>query len=722
MLMVKVSSVNKRKKEQQHYGVKQKIVTHNQQKVVANNPHAVHEHLASAAYYKSHPSIHGYHIDKSLSDEETKVYVNKKGKVIVSFRGTTTPEDIITDAEIIGGQRGKRFDKSAEQVRQVIKKYGQENIEVTGHSLGGTIARYISDKFGLKGKAFNPGASPTELTATKESGRNIKTIINAGDPISNSLSFAQNVEIRNSSQTSPHSIEDPFKPSGELKQQFKPITKSQSFNQIEAIDQFKTVTEGPITQAEINEEIAQNARRRPGTQEHEDFRNAMKNQYDEEFRNSQVKPDFEKYVSNENMKRIEEHIMGDRALKAELQKSVKNNQITPEIRSKFQTRFTVVSNNLLSTVGALFVVVSIIGPPLWSFYKEAERIDKEAEKEKTFEQRQECILDKEQDWIKYFNGHSKKIISKETVFKQILKKHTPFIGRPYYTIDETGYKQLLMDEDHYVILENHDQEKNTLFGPSAKIEPIPPGLELLAKPVGIDFGRGLLGTPLGDPNSSYKLCYREQSPGQLRYIMIPTLTEDLQMKENWFRFSFTQKTTAKLQSFNSDLTVNEGSLASLNNYDGWLNDGFNVDKPIGKITIGEWWKENQDKYLLFVASKTQNIPEDEVLPEPMNLQSELNEADFTIFLETASNDPQTVVDYISKWSNAAQLLKIYQQWRYDKGFPKEQTNNQLSNILANEPVGVSAIAETAGAEVLPQGSIFSVLYKNQDIIFEKQFH
>ena len=149
-----------------------------------------------------------------MSDQETRVFVKKIGnghKVIISFRGTANTQDIVTDVGIVKGERAGRFLKAMDQAKKVIAKYGRANVEVTGHSLGGTIARYISEHLGLKGKAFNPGASPYEVVQGHvESGKNVKTVVNFVDPISNSLVGGENVEIRIPSEKSPHSIEDPY--------------------------------------------------------------------------------------------------------------------------------------------------------------------------------------------------------------------------------------------------------------------------------------------------------------------------------------------------------------------------------------------------------------------------------------------------------------------------------------------------------------------------------
>jgi esterase/lipase len=44
-------------------------------------------------------------------------------------------------------------------VDKAIKKYGQDNVIVVGHSLGGELARQMANKYKIKAVTFNRGAS-----------------------------------------------------------------------------------------------------------------------------------------------------------------------------------------------------------------------------------------------------------------------------------------------------------------------------------------------------------------------------------------------------------------------------------------------------------------------------------------------------------------------------------------------------------------------------------
>lgn len=186
----------------------------------------IFSHFASAAYHKNPEAIYGYHLDKKLSTEHSQVWV-KKDKVIVSFRGTANKSDLKTDLKIISLSRNdKRFKEAEELTKKLISMYGKKNISITGHSLGGTIGRYISSQTGIKnGVVFNAGASPFEIKGHVDKNVKLKTIINNLDPISHSLIGGKNVHVTLPSKgvAHVHAIESAHEPSGRLKVNFQSI-------------------------------------------------------------------------------------------------------------------------------------------------------------------------------------------------------------------------------------------------------------------------------------------------------------------------------------------------------------------------------------------------------------------------------------------------------------------------------------------------------------------
>ena len=117
--------------------------------------------------------IGNYIYYKKLSNTNTAIWNNKKLNIShISYRGSKDIEDyLITDLEVFLNKvhQSERFKKALNITYQVRNKYGT-NLEISGHSLGGTIATYITSCIGKhswfhKATTFNPGTSP--LTTKK---------------------------------------------------------------------------------------------------------------------------------------------------------------------------------------------------------------------------------------------------------------------------------------------------------------------------------------------------------------------------------------------------------------------------------------------------------------------------------------------------------------------------------------------------------------------------
>lgn len=83
----------------------------------------------------------GYTLDKELSGQRAKVYVDKNGKPTIAYRGTHNLKDLWTDLAIpLGFAHKTNRVKHAKMVaKQVEEKYGQK-ANAVGHSLGGYLA------------------------------------------------------------------------------------------------------------------------------------------------------------------------------------------------------------------------------------------------------------------------------------------------------------------------------------------------------------------------------------------------------------------------------------------------------------------------------------------------------------------------------------------------------------------------------------------------------
>lgn len=204
-----------------------------------------YETIAKASYGHglSGKSVKGYKIIPEMTTDDRVAYRNQNGQgVVIAFRGTDPTgfeyqgdnpwasgspflpgsrkdfiqtglksiwnsrafRDITTD--IMMGleieQYGSRFQKAEAATRRGIQKYGKENVTVVGHSLGGSQALHVSQKYGVKAVAYNPFIGPQHLRGSYPKA----TIIhNVTDPVSiaSPLVKAEKVRLRYNKKRAP---------------------------------------------------------------------------------------------------------------------------------------------------------------------------------------------------------------------------------------------------------------------------------------------------------------------------------------------------------------------------------------------------------------------------------------------------------------------------------------------------------------------------------------
>jgi esterase/lipase len=121
----------------------------------------------------------GYNIVEDLTEKEYLTAVNPQDKkVVIAFKGTDPKNiyDDIADVEIglglaetpILSYIPSRFNTAENIYKEVKNKYPDYEINLTGHSLGGTTARYIGDRYNEKAVVFSAGATPLEPFLNKE--------------------------------------------------------------------------------------------------------------------------------------------------------------------------------------------------------------------------------------------------------------------------------------------------------------------------------------------------------------------------------------------------------------------------------------------------------------------------------------------------------------------------------------------------------------------------
>lgn len=171
--------------------------------------------LSKGAYdpksQESNTKALGYEIDKDLSSRYHTVYYHAgSGKAVVAYRGTVpyNGSDLYADATDIFGSSRKLFDsprfRQADKLyKQAVAKYGRKNVEVTGHSLGGSQAMFIGKKYNAKGIAFEPGIGPLDAIERSTLGykTKVKIVSTAYDPKIWKHNAFQNFEYAISSGT-----------------------------------------------------------------------------------------------------------------------------------------------------------------------------------------------------------------------------------------------------------------------------------------------------------------------------------------------------------------------------------------------------------------------------------------------------------------------------------------------------------------------------------------
>jgi hypothetical protein len=174
----------------------------------------------------------GYKIDPALTDDYSTVIIKPDGSAIVSYRGTDLerPDDIMADIVIFSGlyKTGSlqyitdatgltsflpasltRFSLADQKYKNVIDKY--EKVSITGHSLGGSQAKFISKKYDTDAYVFNPGSVPNLPGEQFSIGRNTKVLLVEGDTISrfvNTYTPKEQIKYIKQTQGSAHSLKN----------------------------------------------------------------------------------------------------------------------------------------------------------------------------------------------------------------------------------------------------------------------------------------------------------------------------------------------------------------------------------------------------------------------------------------------------------------------------------------------------------------------------------
>lgn len=164
--------------------------------------------LANAIYDFANSSINDWQLIEQISKDsgmQAGVYMNRKtDELVMAFRGTEACDlscsfkeikesvvDLAADTLLSFGESGPQFRHAFNFAEDIMERYPDYKIKVTGHSLGGGLAQAIGTTFGLETFAFNSAPVPNDFFAEhptdltdKELEQIIHVIADIYDPVS----------------------------------------------------------------------------------------------------------------------------------------------------------------------------------------------------------------------------------------------------------------------------------------------------------------------------------------------------------------------------------------------------------------------------------------------------------------------------------------------------------------------------------------------------------
>lgn len=122
-----------------------------------------------------------------------------KNEYIAGLRGTASLEDVLTDAKLAMGRltTTDRYKRDRDALREFLDTHPEANVRLTGHSLGGAVARELKREFGdrVKGGAtFNSAYDASQLQSGAHGG--FQNIYSTSDPLGKLANAARGDHVR----------------------------------------------------------------------------------------------------------------------------------------------------------------------------------------------------------------------------------------------------------------------------------------------------------------------------------------------------------------------------------------------------------------------------------------------------------------------------------------------------------------------------------------------
>ncbi|MCK5889401.1 MAG: DUF2974 domain-containing protein [Methylococcales bacterium] len=167
--------------------------------------------LASAVYDFDHTSVGDWQLIESKdrnSGMQSGVYQhNQTNELVIAFRGTQSCKkfsfscslkesylDLAADALITVGKADEQFEHAFNYANEVITRYPDRKITMTGHSLGGSLAQAIGASLEKEVFVFNSAPVPEDFFSDHPSALSVDELYNSifiladiHDPISNTF-------------------------------------------------------------------------------------------------------------------------------------------------------------------------------------------------------------------------------------------------------------------------------------------------------------------------------------------------------------------------------------------------------------------------------------------------------------------------------------------------------------------------------------------------------